>query len=159
MKKIVVSGVNNSGKSTSIKLFFKKLLDSFDEETKVKFFRYGQKQFWNASVHEILAEWPNVKDFVAVFRIDQKTVMGITSFGDSVSLLEDSLNIFESFECTYAVLACRSEVSSTYKYIQEQLNNVEPLILKTPTSDSQKLAQNKDDGRVAEEIHKKIFRI
>ena len=85
--------------------------------------------------------------------------MGITSFGDSVSLLEDSLNIFESFECTYAVLACRSEVSSTYKYIQEQLNNVEPLILKTPTSDSQKLAQNKDDGRVAEEIHKKIFRM
>lgn len=151
MKIIAVSGPNDSGKSTSLRVLLSEVLQ-FQEIKRFKFFKNQRTNFWNVDVGVIRGQLIGLKDFFCVFEY-RKKVIGITSFGDSVSLLQKALNIFISYECDIGVFACRDGGSQQYQFLDGLDPNCE-FILKKTTKESSSTEQIEDDQRVVKQILK-----
>lgn len=113
MKKIVVSGPNNSGKSTTIRALVSSLVSS-ERISDTIFLKIGKQIF--SSISPALAEEQvnQGHDFVGVFKCSGHLV-GITSFGDSMACLNEAFAIFNQHSCEFCVFACRTNESDTYK--------------------------------------------
>ena len=115
MDVIAVCGRNNSGKSTTLRLLLSNVLQ-FKDLTKFKFFKDQRTNSWNVDAGAIAKKQNKLKDFTCVFEYNRKKI-GLTSFGDSKFLLTRAMDIFVSYECDIAIVACHKEIQLKNYYI------------------------------------------
>lgn len=140
MEIIAVSGPNNSGKSTMVRLLVLSLIDC-GKITAAKYLKVHQKGLVSPDLADVKKQMLLLEDFIGVFECSGR-VLGITSFGDSVSLLNKALAVFKSYSCDQCVLACRTKESKTYKEMIAQPHLMAILFKERTILSTQRAAAN-----------------
>ena len=109
MKIIALWGKDSTGKTPSIKLFYKKLLKNGAEELLY------------------IDEYDGVKyeDFYAIVSFKGKTI-GVTSYGDNGNVLVDPFKEFNNYNCDIVITACRVRETEkgSVKFIKNQNSEI-----------------------------------
>lgn len=109
MKIIALWGKENTGKTSSIKLFYEKLLKNEAEELLY------------------VDEYDGVKyeDFYAIVSYKEKTI-GVTSYGDNGNVLVDPFKEFYNYKCDIVITACRVRETEkgSVKFIKNQKSEI-----------------------------------
>lgn len=129
MKKIVVSGPNNSGKSATIRALVSNLV-STGKISDVICLKIKKKTFTGISPVVAQKQIDQGHDFIGVFKYSDH-IVGITSFGDSTARLNEAFAIFDQHPCEFCVFACRAKGSSTYKAVIE-MPDILVILFKAP---------------------------
>ncbi len=109
MKIIALRGKENTGKTSSIKLFYKKLLKNEAKEL-LYVDEYGGVKY---------------EDFYAIVSFKGKTI-GITSYGDNGNVLAEPFKEFYNHKCDIVVTACRVRETDkgSLKFIRTQNSEI-----------------------------------
>lgn len=119
---VLLAGKSNSGKSSTMR----RLLDDLTTNPSYKGFKFlkvGQKTYWNIDVSAAKSVVQSIllkkQDFICVFELNG-VIIGINSYGDKMYWISRGMDIFISYDCDWAVLACREKGPAGCKNVQSR---------------------------------------